>query len=431
MSEKGIVEIPVVRLEQHNLVLYQGKMKARDLLELWDVKTFKEEYLTGESAPAGYQREAEGRARQISTYVSECQVPLIPSLLLAVKSPEFEEFERGYGVLRIPRKTKAITVIDGQHRGLGFDWIRNSIEERKRLFPALKEGRGKKLEDEEVAELEKLLDFELPVTFVDSDKAAKIVSEMIDRSVVERELHKSALTPDDVERVFFFVINKTQKSVNASLKDVLMYTIAAAGISGIPTITKEQWRTEVVPIVRDLHFDKKSPLYGLINLIGRRGAMQPVKLNTFVSSLAPLFTENQPFSELERDAKLQYLKAYWTALRKMYPMAFREDIMKNYLVLRSLSVYVLNRLANDVFNWCREEGIKTPSEDNISKYLRPLQSFDWTREHSRIGAFGGQKGVSEAYKELLKELDKGGIEQATRVLEPLMIFSGKRGHRRS
>jgi len=431
MSEKEIIEIPVVRLKQQNLVLYQGKLKARDLLDLWDIKTFKEEYLTGESAPSGYQREAEGRARQISTYVAECQVPLIPSLLLAVKGPEFEEFERGYGVLKIPRKTKAITVIDGQHRGLGFDWIRHSIEERKRLFPAAAKGKGKKLEDEGVAELEKLLDFELPVTFVDSDGAAKIVSEMIDKSVIERELHQSMLTPDDVERVFFFVINKTQKSVNPSLKDVLMYTIAAAGISGIPTIAKEQWRTEVVPVVRDLHFDEKSPLYGLINLIGRRGAMQPVRLNTFVSSLAPLFTENQAFSELEKDERLQYLKAYWAVLKKMYPIAFREDTMKNYLVLRSLSVYVLNRLANDVFNWCREEGKKTPSEDDISKYLRPLQSFDWSRERSRIGAFGGQKGVDEAYKELLKDLERGGIEQATRILNPLMSFSGKRGRKRA
>jgi hypothetical protein len=424
MSEKRMVEIPVVRLEQQNLVLYQGKMKARELLELWDIKTFKEEYLTGESAPSGYQREAEDRAKQISTYVRECQVPLIPSLLLAVKGPEFEEFEHSIGVLKIPRKAKAITVIDGQHRGLGFDAIRQSIMERKRLFPTVTKGKGKKLEDEGVAELEKLLDFELPVTFVDSDGAAKIVSGMIDKSVVERELHQSALTPDDVERVFFFVINKTQKSVNPSLKDVLMYTIAAAGINGIPTIAKAQWRTEAVPVVRDLHFQKGSPLFGLINLVGRRGAQQPVRLNTFVSSLGPLFTKNEAFAKMDREKQLEYLKGYWAVIKTMYPRAFREDLVGDYLVLRSLSVYVLNRLANDVFEWNREDGIVAPSEDQIRKLLRPLEDFDWSRERSPIAAYGGQKGVDEAYKLLLSKLVKGGVKKANRQLEPLMSFSG-------
>ena len=423
MGDKEMIEIPVVRVQQQNLVLYQGKMKAKELLELWDIKTFKEEYLMGESAPRGYQREAEDRAKQISTYVRECQVPLVPSILLAVKGPQFEPFEHDYGVLRIPREVNAVTVIDGQHRGLGFDWIRHSIQERKRLFPTLAKGEGKKLEDKAISLLEELLEFELPVTFVDSEGAAKVATEMIDKSVLERELHKSELNADDIERVFFFVINKTQKAVNPSLKDVLMYTIASAGIDGIPIIAKERWRTEAVPVVRDLHFDKESPLYGQINLIGRRGAQQPVRLNTFVSSLGPLFAKNEVFSELEREKQLGYLKAYWSVLKEMYPRAFREDTRKNYLVLRSLSVYALNRLANDVFNWCREDGTKMPSEDHIKKFLSPLMDFNWSRERSPIAAFGGQKGVDEAYKLLLKKLSEGGVKKATRLLQPLLSYS--------
>jgi len=425
MEKEGRIEVPAVRLEQRGLILYQGKIKARELLELWDVKRFKEEYLSPGATPAGYQREAEMRAKDISTYVRECQIPLVPSLLLAAKELEFEEFERGFGVLKIPKKQGVVTVIDGQHRGLGFEWIQNSIREHMRLFPTVTKGKERKLEDKAISELEELLDFELPATFIDGKTAAKVATEKIDKSILQRELRKAKLSEDDIERVFFFVINKTQKSIPPSLKDALMYLIAYSGIGGIPIIAKERWRAEGVPLVRDLHYDKDSPLYGLINLVGRKGAQQPVKLNTFVSSLEPLILKNEKFYKIGKDRQSRYLEAYWRVIREMFPYAFREDRIREYLVLRSLTVYALNRLANDVFNWCQEDGVEVPSENDIRKYLGPLRDFDWSKGKSPIAGFGGQKGVDEAYKKLLEELRKGGIEKAKSILEPLQSLVGR------
>jgi hypothetical protein len=421
MSNKDEFEIPVVRLEQRGLILYQGKIKAKELLDTWDVKRFVEEYLRGPTAPIGYQREAEDRAKEIATYVRECQIPLIPSLLLSVKGAKFEEFERGFGILRIPKGENAIAVIDGQHRGLGFDWIRRSIAERLRLFPTTADEKRRKLFEKELLEIESLLDFELPATFIDGETAAKIATERIDKLILERELGKKELSPEDVERVFFFVINKTQKAIKPALKDVLMYLIASAGINGIPIIERERWRAEAVPLVRDLHYDTDSPLFGLISLIGRRGATEPVKLNTFVKSLKPLVYENERFQALKREQQLQYLKAYWRVIREMYERAFRKQRVKAYLVLRSLSVYALNRLANDVFNWCQEEGIKVPTEDDVRKYISPLKGFNWRSEDSPIAAFGGEKGAREAYALLLEELSNAGIEKASRQLQKLKM----------
>lgn len=122
---------------------------------------------------------------------------------------------------------------------------------------------------------------------------------------------------------------------------------------------------------------------------------------------------------------MDYVKTYWSVLKEFYPRAFRQDYRSEYLVLRSLSVYALNRLANDIFNWCREDGIKNPSKDDIKKYLNPLRGFNWSRRTSPIAAFGGQKGVDAAYKELLEELNKGGVEKAKYVLEPLRKFMGE------
>jgi len=56
----------------------------------------------------------------------------------------------------------------------------------------------------------------------------------------------------ELEGAFFFIINKTQKPVNPSLKDELAYKTLKAGITGIPIIEKEKWRTEIVPVVNEL-----------------------------------------------------------------------------------------------------------------------------------------------------------------------------------
>ncbi len=405
MVKEEKIEVPVIRLGQKGLVLYQGKLKARDLLDLWDVKKFKDEHLQHPSISPGYQRETENRANKIATYVVECEIPLIPSILVSLRKGEFEELERDYGFLRIPREKGAIYVIDGQHRCMGFDLLKRSIEgERKPLLQAGGES---------------LLDYEVPVTFIDARKAADLATEKIDKSILERELGRDKLREEDVERVFFFITNKTQKSLQATLKDVNMYFIASAGIKGIPIIEEQRWRADTVPIVRDLRYDPDSPLYGLIRIVGPTGAQRTIRFSSFISSLEDLMRKNERFASLDRQQQVQYLKRYWGVLRGMFPLAFREDRTKDFLILRTISVYALNRLANDIFNWCQENGPKVPTEAEIQKHLKPLAGFDWSRENSPIAAFGGQKGAEQTYILLLKKLAEGGNEKAKKRLESL------------
>jgi len=412
MSKGDEIKIPVVKLQQQELLLYQGKLKAKELLEIWDVKWFKEENLTVRGT--GYQRqEDERRAQEIEDYVTNCQIPLVPSILVAVRNPNFEQLQPGCGILKIPRKRGAAFIIDGQHRGMGFDSIRESIEMEKRLAATLTKDKDKASARTNISKLEGLLEFELPTTFVDSEAAAKIAAVKIDKS---KTMDNKPLTADDVERVFFFVINRTQKSVNPSLKDALEYLIQSGGIQGIPVITKEIWRTEAVPHVRDLNFNPGSPLRGLINLIGRRGAQEPVKLNTFVSSLKPLIVTNKRFGELDKEQQLKYLNEYWTVLRELFAGAF--DRPKEYLLLRSLSVYALNRLASDVFDWYQNNGVRVPTQQEIKKYLSQLKNMDWTRNGDMAG-LGGQKGAIRAYGILLKKLIENGIKEAKVSLDRL------------
>jgi len=75
-----------------------------------------------------------------------------------------------------------------------------------------------------------LLSFEIPIVFVDS----KAIIEKMRKESPENLTVKQS----ELEGAFFFIINKTQKPVNPSLKDELAYKTLKAGITGIPIIEK-------------------------------------------------------------------------------------------------------------------------------------------------------------------------------------------------
>src|SRR5207249_3116408 len=106
-----------------------------------------------------------------------------------------------------------------------------------------------------------------------------------------------------------------------------------------------------------------SPLAQLINLGGARGLHRPVRLNSFVSALERLFRDNEGFKQLDRGKQVAYLKAFWSAVEKLWPRAFAAATRSQFLVLKTIGVYSLNYLANDVFDWCRADGIELPKAD--------------------------------------------------------------------
>ncbi len=409
---QDVIKVPVIAFEQKGVRNYVGVMKARDILDVWHVERFIENQVFSR----GYQRqEEEARMREVYRYIEECQLPIIPAILASVrKGARFMQKSENIGILEIPRVYGILEIIDGQHRVGGFNVL-------KRLLEGEKVGR-KKLVEEEVKGLEELLDFEIPVHFIDSESAVERMRSLVTPEQKEdmlRELNKKELDYEDVERVHFFVINKTQKAIRTSLKDTLAYLIHASGIRGIPVIEKEEWKAKIAtPLTLDLHFNKDSPLKGMLNISGARGLNRPVQLASFVVSLKRL-AANDNFKNLSKEQRYNFLKSYWSTIAKLIPAAFDKDTYKDFLILRALGVRVLNYLASDVLDWCVAKGIKLPSEGEIEKYIKPLSKFDWKRETSPISAFGGEKGAQEAYKQLLLFLGNNGIQEAARRYEEL------------
>lgn len=411
-EEETTIKVPVVAFEQKGVQNYVGVMKAKDLLEVWHVERFMEEQLD-----RGYQRQKEEeRMRQVSSYVEKCPLPVIPAILASVREgARFITTDKNIGILEIPLRKGAIEIIDGQHRVGGFEVL-------KRLVEGERVGR-RRLAEEEIAKYEELLNFEIPVHFIDAESAVKRLDKVATPEAKEnmlKELGKDRLGPEDVERVHFFVINKTQKAIRPALKDTLAYLIHAAGIRGIPIIEKEMWKAEIAtPLTLDLHFMKDSPLRGLINISGTRGLGRPIQLNSFVTSLRPLAEKNAHFRSMSPEQRYNFLKVYWGTIRELCPEAFDNALRGEYLILKTIGVYVLNCLASDVLNWCRAKGVEELTKDEVKNYLKPIKEFDWGKDTSTIRAYGGAKGVQEAYKVLLKFLGERGIQEATERYEEL------------
>jgi DGQHR domain-containing protein len=381
LNEK--IKIPVVKLTQKNVTLYSGKLKAVDLLKLYAVLGFEEENLSG------YQREIyEDQVNELANYILDCPIALMPGLFLSLrdsisyKGIENDTIDSDIGILEIPIKKGALWIIDGQHRIGGFEKILSKFGQIE------KNGFSNE-------SFLKLLNYDIPVTFVDSKTAINSL----------KTIDGINLNAIDIERVAFFIINKTQRRLSPSLEDALQYCITRVGIKGIPAIDREKWRAEAAAMGINLNALENSPLYEKINVSGQRGLERPIQLNSFISSLRPLYMDRN-FNTLSFIEKNNLLLNYWNIIKLNNIKAFSKDSYRNYLLLKTIGFYSMSLILLDYIKLCIEKNINFIDEINIENYIKHIKGFDWSKQSSPLAGFGGAKGVIEARKILLDYISK-------------------------
>lgn len=378
-SQSRTISVSVMRLCQKGIELYIGKMKTRDILQLYEIDKFKDEELEG------YQRELyEDRTSELTEYLAKCPVAVMPSLFVSLRKAKYIPKNDDFGLLEIPRSKGSIWIIDGQHRIGGFEKVYHKFTFAKNPTDS----------DPELFSV--LMNYELPIVFLDTQKAARAVNDSNNGGSRD-------ITPEDLERVIFFIVNKTQKGISPSLKDALLYRIKVGGIEGIPAIRKEKWRITAAHVGISLNQEIDSPLINMINIGGKAGTGKPVQLNSFISSLEPLFTDER-FAKLSDEERVKFVKSYWNALRRVVPQAFDTKEWKEYMLLKAIGIYCLNWLALDIFKKCLELGVHYDDEQTLSKLVEPINAFDWQRQTSPLSALGGLKGARHGYETLRQRL---------------------------
>ena len=374
-NSRKSIEVSVLRLSQKNIDLYIGKMKSKDLLKIYEIDKFKDEELEG------YQREqSEDRTSELIEYLTECPIAVMPSLFVSVRNAKFKQLKGDLGVLEIPKVKGSIWIIDGQHRISGFEKIYQK-------FTYLRNPN-----DLSVETFETLMDYELPLVFIDTQRASETPKFANNHSTIQ-------VLPEDLERAIFFVVNKTQKGISSSLKDALLYRLNVSGIEGIPAIRKEKWRIQASSLGIALNRELDSPLHGLINIGGKLGTRKPIQLNSFVSSLEVLMGNND-FSELDSEIQMKFLKNYWNSVKNMAPEAFSEESWRKYMLLKSIGIYCLHWLALDVFHICLKNNLPITSQQTLDNIVCKISPFEWKTDTSPLSTLGGLKGAKRGYEKL-------------------------------
>jgi len=368
--------VPVIKIQQKDITLYTGKLKAKEFLQLYGIYGFQEKTLEG------YQRELyENKVNDLNNYIARCDIAITPSILISLRNGvNFVPSSKGseIGKIEIPLKKGSIWIIDGQHRIGAFENVLSKVASFQ----------------DESSSFSTLMNYEFPVTFLDSLEAAKIINDKNGENI----------TPTDIERTIFFIINVTHKRISPSLRDVLQYCISEAGVKGIPSIEREGWRTNATFIAIKLSNIKNSPFYQRINVSGIRNSGRPIQLNSFVSSMKPLYLNNI-FLGFNDEERLKLLLSYWKVIRNIYKEAFSKKTSRNYLLLKAIGIYCLNWLCSDFLKWCKERELNFFDNLTIEKYLSKIKDFDWSKDTSPLANFGGMKGVKEAHSILLKKIE--------------------------
>lgn len=201
-----------------------------------------------------------------------------------------------------------------------------------------------------------------------------------------------------LEMINFSVINDTQKGVNTSLTLSLLSELR----EGI-----EDWKIRAHDIVYKLNNDPTSPWYERINMTGAKGMHRPVNLASFSNSLKYLIKQHSLFQSLDLETQLFILNRFWSVTREIFPDSWIDQ--NKYLLLKSLGVYSMSRVAAYVFDLCTTNKGDF-SIDAFRGYMMPLVGFDWNRNSSPFKALGGLKGCIEASNILISKLHKINIK---------------------
>ncbi len=180
------------------------------------------------------------------------------------------------------------------------------------------------------------------------------------------------LTNENVfyEMLMFYMVNSRQRSVPTDLA----YRIIQRAVydESSPTWARlvfgsgaDRRKAIAATVVDFLNAKDSSPFKEKIREVGEvEKPTHLVRDGQFIKYVALILRE-RTFSDMLDEEIADLLAKYWTAIRKIYPAAFRDP--GDYLLLATLGLSSLNRLFPVVYAYCALEG--EVSQRNMEKYL--------------------------------------------------------------
>jgi DGQHR domain-containing protein len=199
------------------------------------------------------------------------------------------------------------------------------------------------------------------------------------------------------EAAQFLVINSTQKKVDPSLQlRVLFYAQEKLMMNLIKEIKNvipwQSWKLEALKVAIQLENDPETPWYKKVKQPNDSSSeFKPIKEGSFVDSFRHMCSENSPISQISMDIKAKLLKKYWCNIKELWPEAFEEAHLSDYILVAPFGAGVFNTLFPSMLT------LNTAIDVSLEDLLRPISKRyplkSWSRRKGNLSRLGGGHGV--------------------------------------
>jgi DGQHR domain-containing protein len=380
MSDKLGFTLPVIKIHQRedrSQSIFVSKISARELTTRAD-ENFKIDYFRRIEGmeDKGYQRKLlDSSVDKIKNFVlTESKNPMFPTAILVNSrqqlDPDFKDSGNGIGTLTIKGE---LFIIDGQHR----------FEAWKIL-----------MQDDELAET--YGDYEFPLVILSGFEEYKEIEQ-------------------------FYVINSKQKKIKTDLAQRNLLKLAShPDTKGLVQPGKE-WENYALVMVNCLNeqFDgiwKRK--IGLPDDSSDLSKIRYISQNSFISSLKPFFTGNDPIFKFKNgnnqlDDWAKIINNFWEIVKKYYPNAVENK--REYSLVKTVGVFPFHMLlAKQLADHKNPKDALAATEKKISKAVsnnlgESFWRIDQPSSVKQHGMYAGAYSSAVGHRRIAMALDYGSL----------------------
>lgn len=357
-----------MKVTQNKKEMFSLVISAGDLFNNFDVGV---DVQTKENMD-GYQRNlSNSRSSSFLRYLVKKEGISPLSVLLNYRDKvKFIPVKGSFGNIHIPNKSK-LWVVDGQHR---LEGLRKGVD----------------ISDQ-------IKNFEIPIILMS-----------------ESEPYPEALQ--------FFIVNKTQKGVKADLAQTFLLKVKEDDLKDdLPTVITRglDWIPKALEVMYVLNDEPKSPWYQKIQLPNAPKLKTIITQNSFISSLGPVFKDDNFRLSFDTESIARILSRYWNAIKELCSEAFQDPL--THVMQKTTGTFVLHKLFLKIAHLARDKDNRV-TQDSIKKILLSIKGDNFSSEYWSSEGVAGRAGTSQKAfnllaNEIATSIDKSNLDKRTKPFE--------------
>ena len=207
----------------------------------------------------------------------------------------------------------------------------------------------------------------------------------------------------------FYIINKKQKSIATDLAEIAAMKYEEEVGNAVPGVSITDTRKEAIRITETLNTDATSPFFRRIQITGNE-VKSTIKANSFhvaVEEVVKASTEIWEPTEIRANCERILVNA-WKAIFEILRESTNIDTHKDYLVLKTAGIFVLNRVIAKSLDSLTNVSMDTQQDYYIlftNEHLEEIMQDDWWLAGDSESITAASYGSSQSgFKKILDKM---------------------------